>query len=81
MKDIKLYTTRYCGFCNRAKMLLSQLNLEYTDHSVDNDPDLRQEISDSVGGFPTVPMIFIDGQFIGGYTELANLHREGKLTK
>ena len=79
MKDVQIYTTRYCGFCNRAKMLLSQLGIEYTDHPVDNNPSLRQEISTKAGGYSTVPMIFIDGQFIGGYTELASLHREGKL--
>ena len=60
-------------------MLLSQLGLEYVDHSVDNNPELRAEASKKAGGFPTVPMIFIDGKFIGGYTELATLHKEGKI--
>lgn len=79
MKQVDIYSTRYCGFCNRAKMLLNQLGIEYTDYPVDNNPQLRQEASARAGGFPTVPMIFIDGTFIGGYSELANLHREGKL--
>ena len=78
--DIQIYTTRYCGFCNQAKMLLQKLNLEFEDHPVDNDPALRKKVSDSVGGYSTVPMIFINGKFIGGFTELVALHREGKLT-
>ena len=79
MKDVRIYTTRYCGFCNQAKMLLSRIGLEYKDQPVDGDQELRKEISDSVGGYPTVPMIFIDDQFIGGFSELSAMIREGKL--
>lgn len=79
MKDIKIYTTRYCGFCHRAKALLKKLDLPFEEIGVDGNRELRQKLADDNNGYRTVPMIFIDGQFIGGYTELAQLHKEGKL--
>ena len=79
MSDIVIYSTRYCGFCNQAKMLLKRKGLEFQDIAVDGDPELRAKISEKAGGFRTVPMIFIDQKFIGGYTELASLERDGKL--
>ena len=81
MKKIVLYTTRYCGFCNRAKMLLQQKGLAFEEHPVDDDPALRKKVSDSVGGYRTVPMIFIDEKFIGGFTELAQLDRANELAE
>lgn len=79
MKNIVIYTTRYCGFCNRAKMLLNQLELEFKEIPVDDDPELRRQVSAANGNYRTVPMIFIEEKFIGGYTELAALHQDGKL--
>ncbi|NRA65063.1 MAG: glutaredoxin [Pseudobacteriovorax sp.] len=81
MGEITIYTTRYCGFCNRAKMLLSQKGIEYKEIPVDGDPELRQKASDEAGGYTTVPMIFMGERFIGGFTELAQLDRDGKLVK
>ena len=79
MSEIVLYTTRYCGFCNQAKTLLNRKNLAFQDIAVDGDPELRAKISEKAGGYRTVPMIFIDQKFVGGFTELVALEREGKL--
>lgn len=79
MSEIVMYSTRYCGFCNQAKMLLKRKGLEFEDIPVDGDPELRAKISEKAGGYRTVPMIFIDEKFIGGFTELVALDREGKL--
>ena len=79
MKDIKIYTTEFCWFCNQAKSLLNQLNLSYEETRLDDKPQLRRQLSEENNGYRTVPMIFIDGQFIGGYQELVDLHRSGAL--
>lgn len=79
MKKIEIYTTKYCGFCHRALQLLRSRNLEFNEVSVDGDPKLREEVSQRAGGYSTVPMIFIDQEFIGGFTELYAIDREGKL--
>ena len=78
MPKITIYTTRWCGYCVRAKILLDSLGLPYEEISLDGDPHFRQRLFDLTGGW-TVPQIVIDGAPIGGYVELWRLEREGKL--
>jgi glutaredoxin 3 len=78
MRKIRIYTTRWCGFCVRAKTLLESRGLPYEEVSLDDDPAFRQTVYETTGGC-TVPQIVIDDQPIGGYTELWRLDREGRL--
>jgi len=78
MPEITMYTTSWCGYCVRAKMLLDTLDLPYEEINLDDDPHFRQRLHDLTGGW-TVPQILIDGKPIGGYVELWRLEREGKL--
>lgn len=79
MKEVKIYTTQYCPFCIQAKHLLARLGINYTEVPVDNNWELRRQLAEENNGYSTVPMIFIGETFIGGYTELADLNRRGKL--
>jgi glutaredoxin 3 len=78
MARIQVYTTRWCGYCVRAKALLAGKGLDFEEISLDDDPAFRQKLFDLTGGW-TVPQIVIDGTPIGGYTELWCLDREGGL--
>ena len=78
MARIQIYTTRWCGFCVRAKALLDAKRLPYDEISLDQDPAFRQKLHELTGGW-TVPQILIDGERIGGYTELWRLDRTGQL--
>jgi glutaredoxin 3 len=78
MPEITMYTTSWCGYCVRAKILLDSLGLPYEEINLDDDPQFRQRLFDLTGGW-TVPQILIDGKPIGGYVELWKLDREGKL--
>ena len=73
-----MYTTRWCGYCVRAKTLLDSRGLDYEEISLDDDPAFRQRLLELTGGW-TVPQILIDGHRIGGYTELWQLDRAGEL--
>ncbi len=73
-----MYTTRWCGYCVRAKTLLDGKGLEYDEIHLDEDVLFRQTLHDLTGGW-TVPQILIDGKPIGGYTELWRLDRDGTL--
>ena len=73
-----MYTTRWCGYCVRAKTLLDGKGLEYDEIHLDEDAHFRQTLQDLTGGW-TVPQILIDGKPIGGYTELWRLDRDGGL--
>jgi glutaredoxin 3 len=78
MARIQVYTTRWCGYCERAKTLLEARGIEYEEVAVDDDPAFRQKLFELTGGW-TVPQIVINGNPIGGYTELWRLDRDGVL--
>jgi len=73
-----MYTTRWCGYCVRAKTLLDSKGVEYEEVHMDEDPAFRAKLRDLTGGW-TVPQIVIDDRPIGGYTELWRLDRDGRL--
>jgi glutaredoxin 3 len=78
MGRIQIYTTRWCGYCVRAKSLLDSRQIPYEEINLDEDEHFRQTIYDLTGNW-TVPQILIDGRPIGGYTELWRLDRDGRL--
>jgi glutaredoxin 3 len=75
---IQIHTTRWCGYCVRAKALLDAKGIAYEEISLDDDPAFRRNLFDLTGGW-TVPQILIDGTPIGGYTELWRLDQSGAL--
>jgi glutaredoxin 3 len=78
MARITMYTTRWCGYCVRAKALLASRGLDYEEIRLDDDPGFRNTLQDLTGGW-TVPQILIDGRPIGGYAELWRLAKDGRL--
>ena len=76
----KIYYKSACPFCQKALQILANHNIETESFEVSNNPELREKISSSVGGYQTVPMIFIDDNFIGGCSELQSLESKGKLS-
>jgi glutaredoxin 3 len=75
---IQVYSTRWCGYCDRARALLRERGLAYEEIFLDDDPTFRTRLLDLTGRW-TVPQILIDGAPIGGYDELAELDRRGLL--
>ena len=78
MSRVRIYSTRWCGYCVRAKALLDAKGIAYEEVSLDDDPAFRRNLFDLTGGW-TVPQILIDGTPIGGYTELWRLDKSGAL--
>ena len=78
MKRVTMYTTRWCGYCVRAKALLDEKGIAYDEIGLDDEGHFRQKLFDLTGNW-TVPQIVIDGDPIGGYTELWRLDRSGQL--
>jgi glutaredoxin 3 len=78
MSRIRIYSTRWCGYCVRAKALLDAKGIEYEEVTLDDDPAFRRNLFDLTGGW-TVPQILIDGTPIGGFTELWRLDKSGAL--
>ena len=73
-----MYTTAWCGYCVRAKALLQSKGIDFDEINLDDEPGFRQKLLDLTGGW-TVPQILIDGRPIGGYAELWQLDKSGRL--
>ena len=76
---ITIYTTRSCPFCIRAKGLLRDKNAPYDEIDVGADPSVRAQMTQRAGGRRTVPQIFIGDTHVGGYSDLSQLDKAGKL--
>lgn len=79
MKPVEIYTTSICGFCARAKGLLSKKGVSFSETNVMKYPNKRTEMMQRANGRRTVPQIFIGKKHIGGCDELYALERSGKL--
>lgn len=75
---VTLYTTRFCPYCVRARSLLDEKKVAYTDIAVDEQPGLRQEMM-AKSGRQTVPQIWVGEQHVGGFDDLWLLERQGRL--
>ncbi|ARU55696.1 glutaredoxin 3 [Oleiphilus messinensis] len=78
MQQVTIYTTRFCPFCIRAKMLLESKNVAFHEIAVDGKPELRDEMTRKAGKH-TVPQIWVGSEHVGGCDELMALNRSGKL--
>lgn len=80
MAEIKIYTRELCGYCSAATSLLNGKKLAFEEIDCTGDDQTRSWLRVKTGQ-STVPQIFINRQSIGGYTELRNLDRSGRLEK
>ena len=78
MKPVTLYTTDYCPYCRSAKALLDKRGVAYEEINLARDPDARMQLHE-VPGMVTFPQIVIDGKSIGGFDQLLDADRSGRL--
>ena len=81
MPSVRMYTKSFCGFCDAAKRLLEELGADVEEIRVDDRPELRHRLAEENDGWRTLPMIFIGDEFVGGFTDVVELHREGGLVR
>lgn len=77
MKDIEVYTIDNCGYCDAAKALLASKNLSFKEININGDDQKRSELTARTA-HRTMPQIFVDDQFIGGFMELKEFLRSLK---
>lgn len=78
MAAVVIYSTPWCPYCIRARRLLSDKGVGFTDIDVSAGPALRQEMT-RLSGRTSVPQIWIGEQHIGGCDELYALERQRRL--
>lgn len=82
MTNIEIYTLSYCPYCAKAKEFFDLKNLPYTEYKLDGNEDeefLKLQKKFNIKGDVTAPQIIIDGNRIGGYTDLMRLVDEEKI--
>ena len=79
MAKVRMYATGVCPYCVRAEMLLHAKGVADIEKiRVDIDPHQRDEMVRRTGR-RTVPQIYIGETHVGGYDDLAELDRAGRL--
>jgi monothiol glutaredoxin len=67
-----------CGFSNNVVQILNTLAVPFETVNVLDDADIRQGIKE-YSNWPTIPQVYIDGQFVGGSDILIELYQKGEL--
>ncbi len=78
MKEVTIYTSRFCPYCIRALQLLKQKPVNLKQISVDGDVQARREMM-AKSRRQTVPQIWVGERHIGGCDDLVALDRAGEL--
>ncbi len=69
-----------CGFSNAVVNTLSFMNVEYKDVNVLETDELREGIKEFTD-WPTIPQLYVKGEFIGGCDIVLEMHKSGELTQ
>lgn len=79
MPDVTIYTRQFCGYCARAKQLLTEKGVAFDEKDATHEPEIRKEMLARANGGTTFPQIFIGDSHVGGCDDLFALDRAGKL--
>lgn len=79
-EGVVMFSGDPCAYCVRARGLLERKQVSFREIKVTNNPALRLEM-EQLSQRRTIPQIFIHGQSIGGYDDLAVLDRSGELDR
>jgi glutaredoxin 3 len=78
MAEIIVYTTDFCGYCNRVKSLLAARDLDFSEVNLSRDPEGRIELVNKTG-MMTFPQVLVDGKLLGGFAETLAAVESGRL--
>ena len=78
MAEIKIYTKSTCPACDMAKKILSEKGATFKEFCMDDKPEELNQLKAQTG-LQTVPQIFINGEMIGGCSDLMKLDEDKKL--
>ncbi len=77
---VTVYMSDWCPYCQRAKELLTQKHVAFSEINVDEEPKFREEMI-ARSSRRTVPQIFIGDKHVGGCDDLFALDRSGELDR
>lgn len=71
--DVVIYTIPGCPGCGMAKSVLEDRKVPYKEIDLTGKPAVWKDMIQKTGGNKNVPQVFINGKYIGGYSDLKNL--------
>ena len=80
MSNVTVYTTEPCSFCARVKGILKSRGVEYAEVNLSKDPEGRVDLARKTG-MMTFPQVTIDGELVGGFTEVQAAAESGRLDR
>ncbi len=72
--------TPQCGFSNAIVNILSFMNLDFKDVNVLDDDDLREGVK-IFTDWPTIPQLYVKGEFVGGCDIIQDMYKSGELSE
>lgn len=69
-----------CGFSSRAVAILDRLGVDYESVDVLQDQGIRQGIK-SFSDWPTIPQLYVKGEFVGGSDIMMEMYENGELAE
>jgi glutaredoxin 3 len=79
MARVTVYSTGTCPICEQTKKLLSKWTIPFDEIRLDLEPGEHRRFAELTQGARMVPQILIEGKWIGGFSELTELHMEDEL--
>ncbi len=79
MARVKVFGTGVCPICDKTKKLLDKWKIPFDEMRIDLNREALQEFASVTNGARMVPQITIDNKWIGGFSELTELHMEDAL--
>ncbi|XP_011301537.1 glutaredoxin-C4 isoform X2 [Fopius arisanus] len=82
-ETVVIFSKSYCPYCKMAKDAFDKLKQKYNSIELDHrdDADEVQDILGEITGARSVPRVFVNGEFIGGGTDVKKMYETGELAK
>ena len=74
---IEIFGHNQCMYCKEAKKLCEMADLDHQYYDMMDDMSYHNELEKRIGKVKTVPQIFIDGEHVGGFTDLKEAMKNG----
>ncbi|CAH1405647.1 unnamed protein product [Nezara viridula] len=81
--SVVIFSKTYCPYCKMAKEVFEKLQHAFTAIELDkrDDGDTIQDVLGEITGARTVPRVFVNGEFVGGGSDVKALYEAGKLER
>lgn len=79
MKTLSIYGHARCRWCHAAKLFVETLRLPFNYYDIESDEGAAARLAKLNPDYETVPQIFVEGEHLGGYTDLVAAYSEKRL--